>query len=90
MAVKCFTKEWQLDIDCEWLRPEEEMAALEDLSAALAQAWSRYPGGSLEEEDRNFMECCKKNNTSYGHFVMLHYVGHFGLKCSHVQDFLSA
>lgn len=28
------------------------MAALEDLSAALAQAWSRYPGGSLEEEEK--------------------------------------
>jgi hypothetical protein len=46
-------KEWHLDIECEWLLPEEELAALEDLSAALAQAWSRYPGGSLEEEDRS-------------------------------------
>eukprot|EP00435_Cladocopium_sp_Y103_P069410 s502_g33.t1 len=44
--------EWRLDIDCEWLLPEEEMAALEDLSAALTQAWSRYPGGSLEEEEK--------------------------------------
>lgn len=44
--------EWHLDIECEWLLPEEEMAALEDLSAALAQAWSRYPGGSLEEEEK--------------------------------------
>ena len=70
MPVKCFTKEWQLDIDCEWLRPEEEMAALEDLSAAMAQAWSRYPGGSLEEEDRNVMECCKKKQHKLWTYVL--------------------
>jgi len=44
--------EWKLDLSCEWLSAMEETEALTDLSMAIKEAWLRYPGGSLEDEEK--------------------------------------
>ena len=51
-AFQCrLSQEWKLDLSCEWLSATEETEALTDLSMSIKEAWLRYPGGSLEDEE---------------------------------------